>query len=268
MFMKIIYLCLTIFLCIYFPDHFKLIKNFLQNIGIKLAYNIIYFYGVCQIKCNQIYNYIFPYLKTYNIFSFIPDSLKSPIKDEPKTEVEVFNIITNKIVFEKAYEETFDKIKELNKNKEFLKIELDTPIIILISEPSHINKKILYDIDLEICSKQFEISDITFIALYLNYNNVRYHINLKTDKYNYYLVGNVINKLFLQYYINVILNNINFVIDDETAYSLELMDHEVNMVYLDITQSIIIEKNGYHINNENKNIIKVENIEVKEILNK
>lgn len=234
MFMKILYLCLTIFLCIYFPDHFKSIKNILQNIGIKLAYNIIYFYGVCQIKCNQIYNYIFPYLK-------------KNVKDEPKTEIAVFNITTNKIVFETGYDETLDKIKEF-----------DYPVVILISDSSHINKKILYE--LETCNKQFDTSDITFIALYLNYDNARYHINLKTDKYNYYLVGNVINKLFLQYYINTVLNNINFVIDDEKSYSLELMDHEVNMVNLDITQSIIIEKNGYHINS-----IKVEDNKVEDI---
>jgi hypothetical protein len=79
---------------------------------------------------------------------------------------------------------------------------------------------------------------------------VRYHINLKTDTYNYYLVGNIINKLFLQYYINVILN-INFVIDDEKLYSLELMDHEVNMISLNACQSIVIEKNKYNIVNEN-----------------
>ena len=192
MLMKIIYLSLTIILYVYFPDHlkfyFNLIKNILQNIGIKVAYNIIYFYGVCQIKSNQLYNYI---------FSFIPDSLKLSIKDEVKTQVEVFDITTNKIVFEKEYDETFNKIKKI-----------DNPVVILISDSSNLNKKILYDFEPEIC-RQFETSDVTFIALYLNYNNVRYHINLKTDKYNYYLIGNEINKLFLQYYINVILNNIN-----------------------------------------------------------
>jgi hypothetical protein len=231
MLMKIIYLCLTIILYVYFPDHlkfyFNLIKNILQNIGIKVAYNIIYFYGVCQIKSNQLYNYI---------CSFIPDSLKLSIKDEAKTQVEVFDITTNKIVFEKEYDETFNKIQKF-----------DNPVVILISDSSNVNKKILYDFEPEIC-KQFETSDVTFIALYLNYNNVRYNINLKTDKYNYYLIGNEINKLFLQYYINVILNNINFVIDNEKSYTLELMDHEVNMMYLDINQSIIFEKNGYRIN--------------------
>ena len=136
----------------------------------------------------------------------------------------------------------------------------------MISDTSHINKKILYNFNLESWDNQFELSDISFIALYLNYNNVRYHINLKTDKYNYYLVGNIINKLFLQYYINTVLNHTNFVIDDTTSYSLELMDHEVNMIYLDIEDAIIIEKNSYHINDK-KVTEKVIN-EVKEELDK
>ena len=220
--MFIIYLFLTIILYQYFPHHFNLIKNILQNTGIKLAYNIIYFYGVCQIKCNQLYNYVLPFFK-------------KNIKDDSKPEIDVFNITTNKIVLKKEYDETFDKNQKL-----------DYPVVILISDSSHVNKKILYD--LEKCNNQFDTSDITFIALYLKYDNAQYHINLKTDKYNYYLVGNVINKLFLQYYINTILNHTNFTMDDTKSYSLELMDHEVNMVYLDITQSIIIEKNGYHIN--------------------
>lgn len=233
MLMKIIYLFLTIFLYVYFPEQFNLIKNILQNISIKIAYNIIYFYGVCQIKCNQMYNYTLPYLKKYNICSFPRDSLESS-----KIELEVFDTITNKILFEKE----LDKMK-LDKIKNSL--------IILISDTSHINKKILYNFNLESWDNPFEASEISFIALYLNYNDKLYHINLKTDKYNYYLVGNVINKLFLQYYINVILNNINFIIDDDKLYSLELMDHEANMIYLDINQSITIDKTGYRINTEN-----------------
>ena len=246
MFTKIIYLFLTIILYIYFPHHFNFyfnsIKNILQNFGIKIAYNIIYFYGVCQIKCNQIYNYISPYLKKYYIFLFISNNSEVTINEEPKIEVEVFDIGTNITVFKNE----LDKM-ELDK-MELDKMEFLNPVVILISD---INKKILYDLEKENWNNHFELSNISFIALYLNYNNERYHINLKTDKYNYYLVGNVINKFFLQYYINTVLNNSNFTIDDKKSYSLELMDHEVNMIYLDIEDSIIIEKNRYHIKKGN-----------------
>ena len=249
MLMKIIYLFLIVILYIYFPDHFNSIKHILQNFGIKIAYNIIYFYGVCQIKCNQIYNYISPYLKKRNIFLFISNNSEVTTNEEPKIEVEVFDIGTNTTVFKNKME--LDKMEldkmELDK-MELDKIEFLNPVVILMSD---IKKKILYDLELENYDNQFELSDISFIALYLNYNNARYHINLKTDKYNYYLVGNVINKFFLQYYINTVLNNSNFTIDDKKSYSLELMDHEVNMIYLDIEDSIIIEKNNYHIKKGN-----------------
>ena len=260
MIMKIIYLLLTMFLYVYFPEKIKLIPNLLQGLGIKISYNIIYFYSVCQIKCNQLYNFTLPYLKKYNVLSFTPDRLDTTTIEQPKIELEVFNAITNKILFEKE----LDKMK-LDKIKNSL--------IILISDTSHINKKILYNFNLESWNNQFEnwnnqfeLSDISFIALYLNYDNNRYQINLKTNKYNYYLVGNIINKLFLQYYISTVLNHTNFLIDDTKSYSLELMDHEVNMIYLDIEDSIIIEKNGYHINDKKVNE-KVIN-EVKEELDK
>jgi hypothetical protein len=185
------------------------------------------------------YNYVLPYIKKYNIFLFISDNSELTIKEEEKIAVEVFDTSSDIIVFKKD----LDKI-ELNK-RDLDKIELDNPVVILMFNT---NKKILYELEPENWNKPFDLSEITFIALYLNYNNVRYQINLKTDKYNYYLVGNVINKFFLQYYINTVLNNNNFTIDDKKSYSLELMDHEVNMIYLDIEDSIIIEKNSYHIN--------------------
>ena len=100
----------------------KYIQIVEENIDIKIAG-----YSVDNKLINQIYNYIFPYLK-------------KNVNDEQKTEISVFNITTNKIVFETGYDETLDKIKEL-----------DYPVVILISDSSHINKKILYE--LEKCNK-------------------------------------------------------------------------------------------------------------------
>ena len=250
MIMKIIYLFLSIILYVYFPEKFNIIKNILQNFSIKIAYNIIYLYGVCEIKCNQIYNYILPYFKKYNIFLFMSDNSNSVLINNQKIEVEVFDIVSNISVFKNDLDKFDLDNFDLDKNS----------VVVLITEPSHINKKIIYEI--QNLNKNFELSEISFIAVYLNYDNNRYHINLKTNKYNYYLVGNIINKLFLQYYINTVLNNINFIIDDKKSYSLELMDHEVNIIYLGINDSIIIEKNSYHINKENlKEVENVENVE-------
>jgi hypothetical protein len=109
------------------------------------------------------------------------------------------------------------------------------------------NKKIINNLDK--CDFKFEISDITFIALYLNYNDVRYNINLKTDEFNFYVVGNIINKSFIQYYIkNILDNNILIKTDNKPfLYKLELMDHEVKILELNENQYIIIDKNGYRV---------------------
>jgi hypothetical protein len=65
---------------------------------------------------------------------------------------------------------------------------------------------------------------------------------------NFYVVGNVFNTNFFKYYLE---NVLNVKIDNDTnkpfTYTLELMDHNVSMVYLNETQSIVIKKYGYEI---------------------
>jgi len=218
-------------LCIFNPK-FAFIKDKLKMIGIKIIYNMIYYFSVCQIKCNQIYNYFLPYFKSVETHN--PNNPINPIK------IEQFDFDTNKLttLLEK-------ELGLVNRLQNDLFIVSDT------SRNSLINKKIVATIiNAHDCT--FDQSEIAFIALYLNYNDERYNINLKTDEFNYYLVGNVIDKRFIQYYINVVLK-IKFDYENEKnreTYQLELMDHEVNMINLDANQSIIIEKNGYRVVND------------------
>ena len=199
-------------------------QNKLKNISIKLLYNIIYFYSACQIKCNQAYNYLLPYFKSDEII----DQIK----------MEQFNIDTNELltitkhILDIAYK--FD-------NKLFIVSKSD-------SNSDSITNKLIIDKN-NICIS-FDVSKITFIALYLNYNGFRYNINLKTDEFNYYLVGNKIDKHFVQYYINTVLNlKFSYAESEIITYNLELMDHEVKMISLNVEQSIIIDKDGYRIIN-------------------
>jgi hypothetical protein len=60
--------------------------------------------------------------------------------------------------------------------------------------------------------------------------------------------------VFVKYYlINVLKTTIDA--DKPFVYTLELMDHNVSMVYLDETQSIIIEKDGYKIENKIEEVV-------------
>jgi hypothetical protein len=86
-----------------------------------------------------------------------------------------------------------------------------------------------------------------------------YNINLKTDEFNYYLVGNIIDKYFVQYYINTVLNlNFSYKELEIKTYQLELVDHNVNIINLNFEQSIIIEKDGYRIVNNLQDVVEVE----------
>jgi hypothetical protein len=91
-----------------------------------------------------------------------------------------------------------------------------------------------------------------------NYNNCivnNGYYRLKTN-INYYLVGNKIDKYFVQYYINTVLClKFSYAEPEIATYELELIDHEVNMVCLSSEQSIIIDKDDYHIINNKDELV-------------
>jgi hypothetical protein len=198
---------------------------------VTITYNIIYFYSVCQIKCNRLYNKVSHYLEMFKTEDNLVDDIKTQT-------IELFDLDTNKNrVFTKKEQQVFDLFQSSNN-------------LLIISDKTNIDKKIVDKKNIDIDNSSLEISNITFIALYLNYNNERYNINLKTKEFNYYLVGNIINKQFVQYYINNILKIPFYYTDKQIiSYQLELMDHEVNMISLNADQFIIIEINGYRIEN-------------------
>jgi hypothetical protein len=120
-------------------------------------------------------------------------------------------------------------------------------------------------------NSKYELSNIQFLALYLKHNDNNHIINLCESNKNYYVVDNVINSAFVKYYlINVLQTTIDT--DKPFVYTLELMDHNVSMVYLDETQSIVIQKDGYKIEEsrqqqeevEDKTEVVEDNVEVVE----
>ena len=221
----------------------------------KVGYNIIYFYSICQIKCNQLYNNFLPYLEMFKNENKLIDDIKNQT-------LELFDLSTNK---NKIFTDNEQQIF----NQMVLSIRSPNNILIMseLLNQKYIHKKI---INKKTWNFDFDVSKITFIALYLNYNDARYNINLKTEAFNYYLVGNIIDKQFVQYYINNILKlPFNYEKEDMLSYQLELMDHEVNMISLNACQSIIIEKDSYQILNEtNINIDNVDLVIVNDLVEK
>ena len=114
-----------------------------------------------------------------------------------------------------------------------------------------LNKKIVYDLDESI--EVYEVSDIKFLLVELKIGTETYKIDLKTDEYNFYIVGNRFTKQFFQYYLTEILK----ITEGVDKFSLNIIDHTVNKVELDFSDEnahILLEKTEYKlsiVNNEN-----------------
>jgi hypothetical protein len=113
-----------------------------------------------------------------------------------------------------------------------------------------LNKKIVYDLDESI--DVYEVSDIKFLLVELKNGVETYKIDLKTDEYSFYIVGNKFTKQFFQYYLTEILK----ITESADKFSLHIIDHEVNKVELDFSDEndhILLEKTGYKMLNVNNN---------------
>ena len=252
----IIPVCLSFYFVVnsrYLDSYRDILKQNTKTFCLKTIYNLFYVYSVCEINCAKVYNYILPCIKSIQInthfflekHNIISQNEVISNTESMNTRIEVYNHIGLQVLQKDVSKKFKDMIIcDLEYVDDF---SYYTMIVTDLNKKNIQNKKIINNLDNY--EFKFETSDITFIALYLNYNDVRYNINLKTDEFNFYVVGNIINKSFIQYYIKNILHDNILINTDETPflYKLELMDHEVNVLELNETQSIIIEKNGYRI---------------------
>lgn len=105
-----------------------------------------------------------------------------------------------------------------------------------------LNKKIVYALDESI--DVYEVSTIKFLLVEFKIGEKTYKIDLKTDAYNFYIVGNKFTKQFFRYYLTEILK----VTESADNFSLRLVDHNVNEVELDFSDEndhILLEKTDY-----------------------
>jgi len=114
-----------------------------------------------------------------------------------------------------------------------------------------VHKKISYDMNKPITNS--ECAKIKFILLELCVGENKYKVDLKTDNYNFYVVGNKFTKNFFIYYLKHYLK-IDQSIDCNCNLSLKIIDDSANSLEINFTdknESILLEKCGYKIvNNE------------------
>ena len=190
-----------------------------QNLLITTLHKCIYYYSKLQILMNT------------TVYPLIKKSLHRPLI--PSMEL---------------YKDGVFLCKR-NEN-EFLAESYDYNYVIC-SQPSDniVNKVIYTSIPSEL---SYHVSNIKFVSLNVEYNNTIYEIELCNPEYNYYVVNNKIDNMFTIYYLkHVLKKEVNESLEDFT-YKLTLMDNNINIIQLDETDTLVITKDNYIIEDKNK----------------
>ena len=256
--------------CIYFfanltPEKTIQLRNYCYNLMYNLSYNIIYVFSVCQIKYNKLTTSLIKYLHDEQV---IYQVYSDEFDDNDIITITFFNNATQ-------IKETvcFNSKRELNnlfikdnepinynllimsippKNTEQIFVTSDSVYVTNDNDNKQKNKVMissLYTTNMIDFNRSYtyEESSFKFISINLTYNNKTYPIYLKNAEYNYYIVNNVIDKVFFQYYLVNILKVVLLEQLNDFSYILEIMDHNVNMFSLNETQYIIFKKDDYSV---------------------
>jgi hypothetical protein len=208
-----------------FPDQFRSILT-------DGTYNAVYYYSKAQIYFTNLSNKLNNFIEDYPILSKIKNELNFIVKHK---------LITFKLT-----------LTEFFKNGDFCPEDTSNFDLAIYSwlEDECVNKMTIYKAVNNITIT--EPSDIKFILVELKIGeNKTYKIDLKTEKYNFYLIGNKFTKQFFIYYLKQWLK-IKESINDDDKIILKIIDHNVNTVEIEFTdknESILLEKSGYKVIN-------------------
>lgn len=195
-----------------------------------LSYNSLYLFSKMQINLSKIKNNVNNFINKTPILIMISNQFKSLITRKPGTIIMTQFIANGCLTSEGSY---------------------DFGIVSWLDEDNKcVNKKIIKDVyNFNEIIKSYEKSDIKFMLIEMKIGLKTYKVDLKTDIYNYYLVGNEFTKEFFIYYFKQILE-IDEPINENNKFILNIIDHNVNTVQIDfsVNKTILLEKNGYRIN--------------------
>ena len=205
----------------------------LMTLGYNIGYNIVYLYSKYQIYFNKFILFINPY------YTNIQTSIISVLKKHNlinKMDIQIMTFYKNGNGFNNII---YNKKEGFNYVLEDLK---DCDLLILSDKnenTSCINKIHYTKYPRTI---EYITSDIKFMSVELSYNNKTYPIDLRNNNHNHYIVSNILNIHFFKYYL---INVLNVEICDEFAYSVCVIDHNANIIELNSTSHLVIQKNDY-----------------------
>jgi hypothetical protein len=235
----------------FYPEHYAELKTLATDKVVSLSYNAIYAFSVCQIVWNKLLRqWLVPLSTAINAFcsSFIGPNYKT---NAYKTNA--YTTVPSPIFLIQVFAKGHQVCSELTDISNLNEIPIsmmasDYPgcdmLVISDLRTNPINRYCMYHC-FDNWSVSYEPSEIKFISILLVYEGNQYSFDLFTPEWNYYFKGNVIGHDFVRYYI---INKLHInSVPQKIKYTLEIIDHNVNMITVDETKDIVIHKDTYEI---------------------
>ena len=195
----------------------KIINDYLKSLATTIGYNLIYFFSYWQIK----YNYVHK-------------KLIYDVNQKQVLNVELYDTING------------IKNKNMSDYLNWKKEKYDCMVITKdVGNYPHdkiiIDKNINYPVELNWNSVKYKFLSLIVIIS----EDEKYDIKLNSKKDNYYIIGNVIDKNFIKYYLE---KYYKLKIKEDILYIVQLIDQNVKMNILDMNKKIILLENEYIFN--------------------
>jgi hypothetical protein len=195
---------------------------------IESSYNLIYYFSFCQIKITKLWCYLsnkyITFVKSNPRLSEFVDKLEK----KQQNTIEYVSNNSNLVSHEKP--DSFDFI-----------IYSD-----FTDNTNKINKLILHELS-DTQSIKYEVTKYNFILCEINIGGKTTKIDFKTEKYNFMIVNNKIDALFVNYFMKKYYNydDISDVLWFD--YKIKILDQNVNEVVLDTTKEIVLGLENYEV---------------------
>jgi hypothetical protein len=243
---------------IYFAnDFFKTVyPNTYENVCINVSLQLIYTYSAFQMTFRNIHNYFIDFVLCNPLIGNMVDFIckKSNCIEKINKNGE---IIEKNIIYENINPDYNDANNDTNNELFYIFTDNEKSIPSIpnkiIKQSSH------FKTDLPSRTQNYETiitkimqiflfyeeSSVKFILFEIDIDSRKHLIYFKTDKYNYYIVGNIFDKKFLKYYLKNHLDVLD--VDKYEYFNVKMLDQNVVVKEFQISDDkfITINKNDY-----------------------